>query len=66
MMYSIVTRAYITILRVCWRLLENKGHAVAQVVKTLRYKPEGRGFNRPHYGPGVDLATNRNAAGAEG
>jgi len=52
----------------------NMGNAVAQLVKALRYKPEGRGFNsrwchwnfsvtqsfRPHYGPGVDSASNRN------
>ena len=45
-----------------------------QLVKALRYKPEGRGFNsqwfhwnfslthsfRPHYGQGVDSASNRN------
>ena len=50
------------------------GHAVAQLVKALRYKPEGRGFHsrwchknfsltqsfRPHYGPGVDSTSNRN------
>ena len=50
------------------------GHAVAQLVKALRYKPEGRGFDsrrdhwnfsltqsfRLHYGPGVDSASNRN------
>jgi hypothetical protein len=44
------------------------GHAVAQLVEALRYKPEGRGFDsrwchwnvsltlffRPHYGPGAD------------
>jgi hypothetical protein len=44
------------------------------VVEALRYKPEGRGINsrlcrsdfsltysfRSHYGPGVDLASNRN------
>ena len=49
-------------------------HAVAQLVDTLRYKLEGRGFDsrrcnwnfsftqsfRPHYGPGVDPASNRN------
>ena len=49
-------------------------HAVAQLVEALRYKPEGRGFDsrwchwifsltlsfRPHYGPGVDSASNRN------
>jgi hypothetical protein len=47
---------------------------VAQVVEALRYKPEGRGFDsrwfqwmfsltqsfRPHYGSGVDSASNRN------
>jgi len=51
-----------------------RGHAVAQLVEALRYKPEGHGFNsrwcqwnflltqsfRPHYGPGVDSASNRN------
>jgi hypothetical protein len=50
------------------------GYAVAQLVEALCYKPEGRGFDsrwchwnfsltqcfRPHYGPGVDSATNRN------
>jgi hypothetical protein len=47
---------------------------VAQLVEALRYKPEGRGLDsrwchwifsltqsfRPHYGPGVDSASNRN------
>jgi hypothetical protein len=51
------------------------GAAVAQLVEALRYKPEGGGFNSrwcqwifslayscwPHYGPGVDSASNRNA-----
>jgi len=42
------------------------GHAVAQLVETLRYKPEVRGIDsrwcsfRPHYGPGVDSASSRN------
>jgi hypothetical protein len=50
------------------------GHAVAQLVESLHYKPEGGGFDsqlchgnfsltlpfRPHYGPGVDSAPNRN------
>jgi hypothetical protein len=45
------------------------GHAVAQLVEELRYRPEGRGFDfrwrhrnfsstqsfRPYYGPGVDI-----------
>jgi hypothetical protein len=42
------------------------GHAVAQLVEALRYKPEGRGIDsrkfhwnfRPHYGTGVDSASN--------
>jgi hypothetical protein len=51
----------------------NGGHAVAQLVDTLRYKLEGRGFDsrwyhwnfsltsfRPQYNPGVDSASNRN------
>ena len=50
------------------------GHAVAQLAEALRYKSKGRGFDsrwchwsfsltwtfRPHYGPGVDSASNRN------
>jgi len=50
------------------------GHAVAQLVEALCNKPEGRGFVarwchwnfsltysfRPHYGPGVDSASNKN------
>ena len=50
------------------------GHAVAQLVEALRYKSEGRGFDsrwcdcnfslthssRPHYGSGVDSASNIN------
>jgi hypothetical protein len=50
------------------------GHAVAQLVETLRCKSEGRGFDsrgchwnfslalpfRPQYGPEVDSASNRN------
>ena len=46
------------------------GHAVAQLVEALRYKSEGRGFDshwnfsltsfRPHHGPGIDSASNRN------
>jgi hypothetical protein len=44
-------------------LLADPGHAVAQLVEALRYKPAGRGFGsrfRPHCGPGVDSASNRN------
>ena len=42
--------------------IKSAGHAVAQLVEALRYKPEGRGFDSfwPHYGPGVDSASNRN------
>ena len=50
------------------------GHAVAHLVEAPRYKPEGWGFCSqwfhwnfsltlsfwPHYGPGVDSASNRN------
>ena len=50
------------------------GHTVAQLVEELTCKPEDRGFDsrwchwnfpltysfRPHYGPGVDSASNRN------
>ena len=48
---------------------ESKGHALAQLVEALRCKPEDRGYDgifsltqpfRPHYGPGVDSASNRN------
>ena len=51
-----------------------RGHAVAQLVEALRFKSEGHGFDsqwfhwnfsltqsfRPHYGPEVDSASNRN------
>jgi len=54
---------------ICARLM-----AVVQLVEALRYEPDGRGFDsrwrhwnfpltysfRPHYGPGVDSASNRN------
>jgi hypothetical protein len=50
-------------------------YAVVQLIEALSYKPEGRDFDsqsgnwnfsstsyfRPHYGPGVDSASNRNA-----
>ena len=50
------------------------GYAVAQLVEALRYNLEGHGFDsrwhqlnfsftysfHPHYGPKVDLASNRN------
>jgi hypothetical protein len=49
-------------------------HAVAHLVEALHYKSEDRGFDsrwyhgtfsftssfRPHYGPGIDSASNRN------
>jgi hypothetical protein len=52
----------------------NKGARGGVVVKAVRYKPAGRGFDsrlchwnfsvtlsfRSHYGPGVDSASNRN------
>ena len=52
------------------------GHAMAQLVEALRYKPEGRGFNsqcchwnfslaysfQPHYDPGVDSARTSNTS----
>jgi hypothetical protein len=48
-------------------LLTEEGHALAHLVKALRYKQEGRGFDlsltqssRPHYGPGVESGSNRN------
>ena len=51
-----------------------RGHAGGQLVETVRYKAGDRGFDsrwchwdlsltqsfRPHYGPGVDSASNRN------
>ena len=42
-----------------------RGHAVAQLVEALRYKPAGRGFDSrrcrgSHSGPGVDSDYNRN------
>ena len=54
--------------------IRSLGHAVVQLVEALCYKLEGRGFDsrwchrifsstysfRPHYGPEVDSASNRN------
>jgi len=54
--------------------LRDTGHPVVQLVEAMRFKPEGRGFDslwchwnfplkqffRPHYGPGVESASNRN------
>ena len=38
------------------------GHAVAQLVVALRYKPKSREFSSrlSQYGPGVDSASNKN------
>ena len=61
-------------IRISLGTLRKWGHAVAQLVEALRYKPEGRGFDsrwchwnfsltlsfRPHYGPGVDSACDGN------
>ena len=55
-------------LHFCKQRIVKWGHAVAQLVEALRYKPEGRGFDsrwchwnfsltqyfRSRYGPGVD------------
>jgi hypothetical protein len=55
-------------------LLFEREHAVVQLAEALRYKPEIPGFDsrwchwnisltysfRPHYGPGIDSACNRN------
>jgi len=57
-----------------WLPYPSMWHAVAQLVEAPRYKTEGRGFDfrwfhwkfsliksfRPHYGTGVDSASNRN------
>jgi hypothetical protein len=51
---------------ICIYLPYNIVYKVVQLVEALRYKPEGRGFDswwqffRPHCGPGVDSASNRN------
>jgi len=40
-----------------------RGHAVAQLLDSLRYKPEGCGFDSlifPYCGLGVDSASNKN------
>ena len=53
---------------------DTAGHAGAQLVEALRYEPKSHGFDsrwchwnfswkqsfRPHYGPGVGSASNRN------
>jgi hypothetical protein len=58
----------------CYSAGKYRGYAVAQLVKALRYKPEGGRFDsrwcywnfsltqsfRPHYGPEDDSASNRN------
>jgi len=55
-------------------MVVESGHAVLQLVKALRYKSEGRGFDSrwchwnfsltkfflPHYGLGVNSASKRN------
>jgi hypothetical protein len=55
-------------------IILREGYVVAQLVEALRYKSEGREFDsrwcnwnfsftqsfRPHYGPGVDSASNKN------
>jgi hypothetical protein len=60
-------------MNVCMYVRNYVGYAVAQLVEALRYKSEGRGLDsrwchwnfsltcsfRPHYGPGVDSASNR-------
>jgi hypothetical protein len=57
-----------------WVFLFQRGHAVVQLVEALRHKREGHGFDsrrchwnfslmlsfRPHYGPVVNSASNRN------
>ena len=59
------------VLPICWG---GEGHAVAQLVEALCYKPEGRGFfssccigifhwhnpSHLHCGPGIDSASDRN------
>jgi hypothetical protein len=59
---------------ICIQYTNEWGHAVVQLVEALRYKPERREFDSrwchwnfsftlsflPHYGPGVDSASNRN------
>ena len=59
---------------ICIRYRTAGGHAVVQLVETLRCKPECRGFDsswgyydfsltlsfRPHDDPGIDSASNRN------
>ena len=73
--YRSLVRFHATHLNVIpFKTIRKVWHAIAQLVETLRYKPEGRGFDsrwchlnfsltqsfRPHYGLGVDSASNRN------
>jgi hypothetical protein len=48
--------------KICLPHIEFMGHDVAHFVEALRYKTEGRRFDpfRPHYGLGVNSASNRN------
>jgi hypothetical protein len=61
-------------IEICKSTHRNGGHALAQLVEALRYKLECRGFDsrwcsldlpltksfRPHYGLGIDSASNTN------
>ena len=47
MILTTVTINIVTLSAVYKMLLNTQGHAVAQLVETLRYKPEGRGFDSP-------------------
>jgi hypothetical protein len=72
--FVIAQKSAVLPLLICVRQKLYLGHAVTQLVEALPYKPEGRGFDsrwchcdfsftlsfRPHYGPGVDSASNRN------
>ena len=63
-------------LQLAMPLNTHRGHAAGGPIEALYYKPEGRGFDsrwchwnfllmqsfRPHCGPGVDSASNRNRA----
>jgi hypothetical protein len=45
------------------KIIIQVGHAVAQLIEALRYKPEGRGFDSRffiHYGSGIYSSSTRN------
>ena len=63
--FSLLISNFSYVFKYSFRFFWGGGYAVALLVEALRYKSEGRGLDSrwchwPHYGPGVDSASNRN------